>query len=212
MPDDLRWSWCNNNRNKSKCVSHSVVSNSLQPHGLQPTRLLCPWKSPRNNTQMGSHPLFQGIWPRDWTWVSCNSLPSEPPGKPKGYRWSYLQSRNGDKDVENNHMNTKAGRGGGMNWEIGIDIYTPRVCAQSVVSNSLWPPGLYPARLLFHGILQARILEWVFLPGEFTGSPFPSPGDLPNPGVEPASLGSPALVGELFTRPHIHTPVYKIDN
>ena len=25
-----------------KCVSHSVVPDSLQPHGLQPTRLLCP--------------------------------------------------------------------------------------------------------------------------------------------------------------------------
>ena len=33
-----------------------------------------------------------------------------------------------------------------------------------------------------HGILQARILEWVL--------PFPSPGDLPNPGIEPRS---PAL-------------------
>ena len=32
-----------------------------------------------------------------------------------------------------------------------------------------------------HGILQARTLEWV---------PFPSPGDLPNPGIEPRS---PAL-------------------
>ena len=30
-----------------------------------------------------------------------------------------------------------------------------------------------------HGILQARIQEWV---------PFPSPGDLPNPGIEPRSL------------------------
>ena len=28
---------------------------------------------------------------------------------------------------------------------------------------------------------------------------FPSPGDLPNPGIEPASLVSPALTGELFT-------------
>ena len=27
------------------CVSCSVVSNSLQPHGLQPTRHLCPWDS-----------------------------------------------------------------------------------------------------------------------------------------------------------------------
>ena len=32
-----------------------------------------------------------------------------------------------------------------------------------------------------HGIYQARVLEWV---------PFPSPGDLPNPGIEP---GSPVL-------------------
>ena len=43
-----------------------------------------------------------------------------------------------------------------------------------VVSDSLQPPGLYTV----HGILQARILEWVA---------FPFPGDLPNPGIEPRS-------------------------
>ena len=32
-----------------------------------------------------------------------------------------------------------------------------------------------------------------------TGLPFPSPGDLPNPGIEPASLMSPALASEFFT-------------
>ena len=32
-----------------------------------------------------------------------------------------------------------------------------------------------------------------------SGLPFPSPGDLPNQGIEPASLMSPALVGEFFT-------------
>ena len=33
---------------KKKCesVSQSVVFNSLQPHGLQPTRLLYAWDSP----------------------------------------------------------------------------------------------------------------------------------------------------------------------
>ena len=31
------------------CVSHSIMSNSLQPHGLLPTRLLCPWNSPGKN-------------------------------------------------------------------------------------------------------------------------------------------------------------------
>ena len=34
-----------------------------------------------------------------------------------------------------------------------------------------------------------------------SGLPFPSPGDLPNPGTEPASLGSPSLAGRLFTAP-----------
>ena len=31
------------------------------------------------------------------------------------------------------------------------------------------------------------------------GLPGPSPGDLPYPGIEPASLGSPALAGEFLT-------------
>ena len=32
------------------CVSHSVVSASLQPHGLWPARLLHPWDFPGKNT------------------------------------------------------------------------------------------------------------------------------------------------------------------
>ena len=31
------------------------------------------------------------------------------------------------------------------------------------------------------------------------GWPFPSPGDLPNPGIEPTSLKSPALEGRFLT-------------
>ena len=46
----------------SESVSHSVVSNSLRPHGLQPARLLCPWDSPGKNTGVGSHALLQGIF------------------------------------------------------------------------------------------------------------------------------------------------------
>ena len=42
----------------------------------------------------------------------------------KRYRWTYLQSRNRDTDIENKRMDTKGGRGGGMNGGIGIDIYT----------------------------------------------------------------------------------------
>ena len=34
-------------------LSCSVVSNSLQPLGLGPTWLLCPWDSPGKNTGVG---------------------------------------------------------------------------------------------------------------------------------------------------------------
>ena len=33
----------------------------------------------------------------------------------------------------------------------------------------------------------------------WSGSPSPPPGDLPGPGIEPASPGSPALAGRFFT-------------
>ena len=50
--------------------------------------------------------------------------------------------------------------------------------SHSVVSDSLRPHTV-------HGILQARILEY------WSGQPlFPSPGDLPNPGIK---LRSPTL-------------------
>ena len=45
-----------------------------------------------------------------------------------------------------------------------------------------------------HEVLQARILEWVA---------FPSPGDLPNPGIKPGSptLQSDSLPGEPQGKP-----------
>ena len=43
--------------------SHSVMSNSLRPHGLYPARLPCPWDFPGKNTGMGYHFLLQGIFP-----------------------------------------------------------------------------------------------------------------------------------------------------
>ena len=41
------------------CQVASVVSNSVRPHGLQPTRLLRPWDSPSKNTGVGCHFLLQ---------------------------------------------------------------------------------------------------------------------------------------------------------
>ena len=36
---------------------------TLRPHGLQPTRLLCPWDFPGTDTKVGCHFLLQGILP-----------------------------------------------------------------------------------------------------------------------------------------------------
>ena len=41
------------------CQVASVVSDSVRPHGLQPTRLLRPWDSPGKNTGVGCHFLLQ---------------------------------------------------------------------------------------------------------------------------------------------------------
>ena len=55
--------------------SHSVTSNSLQPHGLY-----SPWNSPGQNTGVGSLSLLQGIFPtQGWN-----------PGLP-GCRWILYQ-------------------------------------------------------------------------------------------------------------------------
>ena len=43
-------------------VSHSVMSDSLLPHGLYPTRLICLWNSPDKNTGVGCHFLLQGLF------------------------------------------------------------------------------------------------------------------------------------------------------
>ena len=72
---------------RSVCVSCSVVSDSLTPHGLQPTRLLYPWDSPSKNIGVGCCILLQGIFATPGvetrsSALQTNSLPSQLPGKP----------------------------------------------------------------------------------------------------------------------------------
>ena len=53
---DPLWKW-----------SRSVGSVSLQPNGLYPTRLLCPWDFPGKSTGVGCHFPLQGIFPTQGT-------------------------------------------------------------------------------------------------------------------------------------------------
>ena len=60
----------------------------------------------------------------------------------------------------------------------------------SVMSDSATPWTTVHQTLLSMGFSRQ---------GCWSGLPFPFPGHLPNPGIEPASLASPALAGRFFT-------------
>ena len=84
-------------------LSPSVTSNCLQRHGLQPTRLLCPWDSPGKNPRLSCHVLVQGIFPTQGVsprllcllhWQS-GSLPQASPGKPIFCAKKNLSFKNG---------------------------------------------------------------------------------------------------------------------
>ena len=65
-------------------------------------------------------------------------------------------------------------------------------CVFSVISDSLQPHGLYVARQPLLSMGVPRQEYW-------SGLPFPSPEDILDSGIEPASLGNPALAGKVFT-------------
>ena len=83
---------------RSCCVhvkSLQAVSDSLRPHGLEPTRLLYPWESPGKDTGVGCHFLLQGIFPTQGSnpcllcllqW-QVGSLLQASHGKPPFYEW-----------------------------------------------------------------------------------------------------------------------------
>ena len=67
-------------------LSHSVVSNSVQPYGQQPTRLLCPQDSLGKNTGVGCHFLVQCTHvcmhakSLQLCLTLCDPMDSSPPG------------------------------------------------------------------------------------------------------------------------------------
>ena len=64
---------------------------------------------------------------------------------------------------------------------------------RSAMSDSLQPQGLCPARQAAPSMGFSRQEHW-------SGWPFPSPGALPDPGIEPMSPTSPASAGEFLPR------------
>ena len=74
------------------------------------------------------------------------------------------------------------------------------MCACSVMSDSLRPP-----RTVAH---QASLTTEFFRQDYWSGFPFPTPRDLPDPDIKPASLMPSVLVGRFFTTAPSGKPVY----
>ena len=96
------------------------MSDSLQPHGLQPTRLLCPWDSPGKNTRVGCHFLLQG------TFLT------------RGLNSGLLHSEQILYHLSHSHKTLED-----ITKELGKKKWS-----HSVVSDSLQPYGLQPTRIL----------------------------------------------------------------
>ena len=73
------------------------MSNSVQPHRWQPTKLCHPWDSPGKNTGVGCHFLLQcvKVKSKKWKWsrqlcralcnpMDCSLCPQDFPGKSTG--------------------------------------------------------------------------------------------------------------------------------
>ena len=131
-------------------LSCPVVSDSLRPHGLWPTRLLCPWEFSRQEYWSGlpRPPLLHnpGIKPRSPT-LQAVSLPSEPPGKPKNTGVGSLSFLQGIFPTQESNQ---------------CLLYCRWILYQLSYQGSLCDPmdcSLPDSSV--HGTLQARILEWV---------------------------------------------------
>ena len=120
----------------------------------------------------------------------------------KWYRWTYLQSRNRDTNIDKKCLDTKEGMGSGMNWE-GRDWH---VCTVSVLSrfNRFWL-FVTPWTVACQAPLSVGFSRQEY----WNGLPCPLPGDLPCPGTELHLLSDLhcrwILCAEQPGKPHVYT-------
>ena len=166
-------------RPSSRLIVKCSVGVVYTVHGL------LPFPSP-------GHLQNPGIEPRSPP-LQADSLPAEPPGKPKNTRVGSLSLLQRISHIQESNQSLLHCR-----WILYQLSYqgSPRC---SVVSDSLRPHGLYS--------IQSRESS---RPEFCSGQPFPSPGDLPNPGIEPRSpiLQVDSLSADLPGKPQspVHSP------
>ena len=163
--------------------SRSVVSDSSWPHERQPTRLHNPWDFPGKSTGVGCHCLLTERWANPTGMLVLKLLSH-------GIRHLTLLY---NPKIYFTHAHGK--------W---LTIFL-----QHLIFGKFWLFMLWSSLSCF-SCVQLFVTPWtvahqVPLSVEFSrqeywsGLPFPPPGDLPDPGIKPMSLKSPALAGRFFT-------------
>ena len=140
------------------------MSDSVRPYGQQPARLLCPWNSLGKNTGVGCQFLLQGcmdgLLPNVLTIHLILVSPSPKFVGPHACRQHMcMQSYMCMHGLSLAHIHPLCHL-----WA-GLGPYQPQFLARCPTwTFSLWPMDCSPLGSSVHGILQARILEWVVIP------------------------------------------------
>ena len=168
-------------------LSRFSLFNSVWPYGLQPARFLCPRDSPCKNTRVGCHALLQGIFltqgsnPRPLHLLHWRAGPSPRDGTCVS------------------HVSCTGGRVLHPGME-PASLTSPALAGESFTQG--WNPRL------------SRLLRWRAGPSPRDGTRVShvscTGGRVLHPGIEPASLASPALAGGSFntSAPGKSTPVF----
>ena len=148
-------------------VSHSVVSSSLRAHGLRPTRLLYPCDSPGKNTVVGCLFLLQCIKVKSESEVtqSCPALCEPMDCGPLGSSIHVILQARILQWVAFSFSNA-------YKWKVKV--------------KSLSPVQLFASP--WTAAYQAPLSMWFSRQEYWSGLPFPSPADLPHPGIKPRLL------------------------
>ena len=149
------------------------MSDSLQPHGLQHTRLLCPPLS--LGVCSNACPLSQWCYPTISSSAALFSFCLQ----------SLLASGSMRQLFTSGSQSTGASASASV-LPMNIQCWSPLGWTGGI---SLQSRGL--SRVFSKTTVQKHQL--------FRGLPFPPPEDLPDSGIKPVSLVSPALAGEFFT-------------
>ena len=124
------------------------MSDSSQPHGLQPTRLPCPWDSPGKNTGVGCHFLLQCMKMKSESEVtqSCPTLRDPMDCSLPGSSAHGIFQTRVLEWVAISFSNA-------WNWKVKV-----KSLSHVRLFATLWTAA-YQAPV--HGIFQDRVLEWV---------------------------------------------------